>query len=151
MNRPMIWMSRRCARWKRVWKNSPVALLSSRMIAGFLTASRRIFWPLKVTAMSSGLKAITRIMKKTANADWGQMPKCRNASNISSSPDSEKPRHREETPGFIGLRNLQSELSRQGDFGVHRVANTYLVSAVRVRIICFIGQIFDAHPHNHIG
>ena len=75
-NRPMIWMSRPCARWKRAWKTSPVARSSSAMIAGFLTASPRIFWPLKATAMSSGLRAITPIMKKTASASGRR---CRNS------------------------------------------------------------------------
>jgi len=70
MNRPTIWMSTPCARWKMHWRVLPDASSSSATTAGFWTESAHTFWRLKAKARYFSLTATIPNMKKTERKDW---------------------------------------------------------------------------------
>jgi sulfate-transporting ATPase len=81
-NRPTISTRKHCRRWKKRWRISRAAPLSSRTTAGSSTASPRIFSRSRATATSNGLKEIMKTTKKTANAALVSMPISHTGSSI---------------------------------------------------------------------
>ena len=79
-SRRTISTSRRCARSRTRWRNSPAACSSSRTIAGSSIASPRTFSRPRASRNGPSSRAITRNTRRTRRSAWARRARARTAS-----------------------------------------------------------------------